>query len=159
MNEQYVGTLPEGCHSKTRQIHEYWRSIHPAVGLPGRQHFDPVDIPRLLPNICLIDVPGSQDDFTFRLMGTKLVEFYGADYTGKPFVSPYMKAAESQAYNDLCATWADRLPRWRRGQASFVQNREFVIIERLYLPFASDGTTVNMVLALILAKYGDRDFI
>jgi hypothetical protein len=159
MNEQFVGILPEGCHPKSRQIHEYWRSIHPAVGLPGRRHFDPVDIPRLLPNICLIDVPGPQDDFTFRLMGTRLVEFYGADYTGKPFVSAYMKAAESQAYNDLCATWADCLPRWRRGQASFVRNREFVIIERLYLPFANDGTTVNLVLALLLAKYGTRDFI
>jgi len=159
MNEQFVGVLPDHCHPKTRQIHEYWRSIHPAEGLPGRRHFDPIDIPRLLPNICLIDVPAPEGDFIFRLMGTKAVEFYGADFTGKPFVSPYIKAAESQAYNDLCGTWADRLPRWRRGQASFVRNREFVIIERLYLPFANDSATIDMVLALLLAKYGERDFI
>ena len=159
MNEQHVGVLPAHCHPKARQIHDYWRSIHPAEGLPGRQHFDPVDVPSLLSNICLIDTPGPQDDFIYRLMGTKVVEFFGGDFTGKPFVGPYIKATESQAYNDLCATRADRLLRWRRGQAQFVQNREYVIIERLYLPFASDGAMVNMVLALLLAKYGDRDFI
>lgn len=159
MNERSIGALPGDCHPKIREVHDYWRSIHPAVGLPGRQHFDPVDIPRLLPNIGLIDAQGPEGDFIFRLMGTKLVDFYGADFTGKPFVSAYQKATESQAYNDLCATLADHLPRWRRGQASFVRNREFVIIERIYLPFASDGETVNMVLGLLLAKYGANDFI
>jgi len=159
MNEQFVGVPPDHCHPKVRQIHDYWRSIHPAAGLPGRQHLDPVDIPSLLPNIGLIDAPGPQGDFTFRLMGTKLVDFYGADFTGKSFVGAYVKATESMAYNDLRATVADHLPRWRRGQAMFVRNREYVIIERIYLPFASDGATVTMVLALLLAKYGDNPFI
>jgi len=159
MNEQSAGVLPDHCHPKIRQIHEYWCSIHPPEGLPARRHFDPLDIPSLLPNIALIDVPGPEKDFTFRLMGTKLVDFYGADFTGKPFVSAYLKATESMAYNDLRATVADHLPRWRRGQAMFVRNREYVIIERLYLPFANDGATVNMMLGLILAKYGSNDFI
>ena len=137
MNEQSAGVLPDHCHPKIRQIHEYWCSIHPPEGLPARRHFDPLDIPSLLPNIALIDVPGQE----------------------KPFVSAYLKATESMAYNDLRATVADHLPRWRRGQAMFVRNREYVIIERLYLPFANDGATVNMMLGLILAKYGSNDFI
>lgn len=158
MKEKAAGNVPEDCHPKIREIHDYWHSIHPPSGLPGRQHFDPVDIPSLLPNICLIDSPPEGPDFRFRLMGTRAVEFFGCDFTGRPFVNAYRKATESQAYNDICGTRTDRLLRWWRGPAAYVANREFVIIERIFLPFVGDGGMVNMVLAMLLAKYGEAPF-
>jgi hypothetical protein len=35
---------------------DYWRHIAPPVGLPGRRELEPIDIPRLLPWILLLDV-------------------------------------------------------------------------------------------------------
>ena len=157
-DERAVGEVPANCHPKIRAIHDYWRRIHPETGLPGRQHFDPIDIPALLPHICLIDASGPQQEYVFRLMGTKLVNFFGADFTGKPFVTAYNKATQALAYKDLRAMQTDHKVRWRRGRASLVQNREYVIVERIYLPFAQDGRTVNLMLGLLLAKYGDKDF-
>ena len=49
--------------------------------------------------------------------------------------------------------------RWRRGPAGLVENREFVEIERVYLPLAADGQAIDIVLGLILAKLGGRDFV
>jgi hypothetical protein len=158
MKEKAVGYVPQHCHPKIREIHDYWHSIHPLEGLPGRQHFDPVDIPSLLSNICLIEIPAEGPDFRFRLMGTKTVDFFGRDFTGKLLVSAYRKATESQAFTDLCGAREDGRLRWWRGPASYVANREFVIIERIFLPFANDGAMVNMVLALLLAKYGEAFF-
>ena len=37
-------------HPRVARLYRYWLSIHPpGGGLPGRQHFDPVDVPELLP--------------------------------------------------------------------------------------------------------------
>ena len=159
MGETATGDVPDNCHPKIRRIYDYWLSIHPAADLPGRQHFDPLDVPLLLPNLCLIDAPTPSTDFTFRLMGTRLENFYGGDFTGKPFVSAYVKARQSRSFIDLCATQHDGLPRWRRGPAAFVQNREHVTIERVFLPLAGDGVTVDLILGLLLAKMGDTDFV
>ena len=158
MTETAIGDLPEGCNCKIRQLFDYWRSIHPADGLPTRRHFDPMAVPALLPNICLIAAPTPSDDFIFRLMGTRLEIFFGGNFTGKPFVSAYIKNHKSQAYVDMCAILQDRLARWRRGPAGLVENREHVTIERVFLPLAEDGVTVNIILGLLLARIGDTDF-
>ena len=48
----YDTTMPAAAwHPKTRRVHDYWREIHPGKNLPGRQHFDPLDIPDLMPQI------------------------------------------------------------------------------------------------------------
>jgi hypothetical protein len=156
-----TGTVPQDCHPKIRRLFEYWRSIHPAAGLPGRQHFDPLDVPLLLPSILLADVAGragAEPEFTFRLMGTQLEVFFGGNFTGRPFVSAFIKARQSQTYIDMCRILEDRQPRWRRGLASFVQNREHITTERLFLPLARDGATVDIILGMILAKVGDGTF-
>lgn len=149
--EYSVGVLPDNCHWKIDGLFRYWQSIHPASGLPGRQHFDPGSVPNLLPNICLVDVPTGEADFTFRLMGTRLETFYGGNFTGQPFVNAYVKGARSRAYVDMQSMLSDSLLRWRRGPASLVRHREHIVVERLLLPLARDGEAINMILGLIVA--------
>ncbi|MEM9683880.1 MAG: PAS domain-containing protein, partial [Pseudomonadota bacterium] len=55
---------------------EYWRSISPGNRLPGRQHFDPTEIPNLLSGVWLIDVEQQPLSFVFRLVGTDIVDFF-----------------------------------------------------------------------------------
>ena len=158
-NETAVGPVPESCHPKIREIYDYWLSIHPAGRLPGRQHFDPVDIPSLLPNVYLIDVAPGGRDFTFRLMGTRAEAFFGGNYTGQPVSRAYVSDHNSRTYADIAAMYRDRLPRWRRGPTFYVQNRELALVERLYLPLARDGSTVDIVLGLMVARVVDADFV
>ena len=60
---------PDGAHPKIAMLHRYWRDVAPPGMLPGRQHIDPVDIPKLLANIWLLDVVGEPVRFRFRLIG------------------------------------------------------------------------------------------
>ncbi len=158
-NESAVGSLPESCHPKIQAIFDYWRRIHPAQGLPGRQHFDPVDIPALLANVYLIDVAQDGAEFIFRLMGTRAEAFFGGNYTGKPVQNAYVTDHKSRTYADIAAMLQDRLPRWRRGPTYYVRNRELAMVERLYVPLARDGKTVDMILGLVVARAVDSDFI
>lgn len=147
-----VGTddIPSECHPLVSEMMSYWRSIHPAERLPGRQHLDPVDIPNLLANIRLVDVHGRPARFLARLVGTKLVDLHGFDYTGQWLDDAYDNFEASGAHLGLLTVLSSRMPDWRRGPPLLSEGKDYVQIERLNLPFASDGETVDMVLTFIL---------
>src|SRR3546814_6108920 len=70
--------LPEDAAPKIKALYDYWQSIRPNdLALPGRRHFDPLDIPELLPNIQMLDVKRDPLRFRFRLIGTEIVRFTG----------------------------------------------------------------------------------
>lgn len=70
-------------HGDLRSFHEYWKSKQTDDRPPLRSDIDPTDIPKLLPNVLLIDVIGDPAyDFHYRLMGTAIVAFDGIDYSG-----------------------------------------------------------------------------
>jgi hypothetical protein len=154
-----AGNIPETCHLKVRELTHYWLSIRPADSLPGRQHLDPCDIPKLLANILLIDICSSTSQFTWRLMGTSLVRIFSRDHTGLPFEVAYHAGKSSNAYRDMCEMIRTKQPRWRRGSASFMRDRDYLTVERVILPLARDGNMVDMAVGMILAHSADGEVV
>jgi hypothetical protein len=73
--ETRVTQPPATAKPEIVALFDYWRSKAPAEGtLPGRRHIDPLDVPRLLPHIWLVDVVDEPRRFRVRLLGTALVE-------------------------------------------------------------------------------------
>ena len=137
--------IPEDCHPKVRAIYDYWRSVHPKGGvLPGRQHIDPVDIPLLLPNVWLIDVYRDPYRFRFRLMGTLVVDYAGEDNTGKWF-DDRLPSFDPSVFIDVVETGR---PSWARGRSKMRPEKNYYELERVRLPLAKDGKTVDMILSL-----------
>ncbi len=140
-------------HPKISQLHQYWRQIHPAPGtLPGRQHFDPLQIHALLPNIWLVDVVRAPLRFRYRLVGTRIAEAIGQDTTGLWLddVHPDFHPG-SHTYQHYLSVVDHGRPSWRRGRPVFAAYSERCAeIERLLLPLAGDGTTVNVIVALTI---------
>lgn len=152
-----VSPVPENCHPKIRAIVDYWRSIHPkSGGLPGRQHFDPTDVPNLLANIWLIDAVREPLRFRLRLIGTLVVDYAGEDNTGR-WLHERWPAFDDSAYVQVVET---RQPSWSRGPSRLRPEKEFYEIERVRLPLASDGETVDLILALTVFfdRRGDEIF-
>lgn len=138
-------SIPEECHPKVRAIHDYWRSKHPTGGgLPGRQHIDPIDIPQLLPNIWLIDVKRNPYRFRFRLVGTLVVDYAGEDNTGKWF-DERLPDFDPSVFIDVVESGR---PSWARGRSKMRPEKDYYELERVRLPLASDGVTVDMILSL-----------
>ena len=150
MSDFITGNVLAACHPKIRELCDYWRSIHPPDHLPGRQHFDPCDVAPLLPDIYLLDVCPQTADLTFRLMGTGLVTLFGHDYTGLPFEQAYTSGKGSYSYRDITDMLETKQPRWRQARAMFAAGRDYLTLERVILPLAKDGTTVDIVLGMVV---------
>lgn len=129
---------------------DYWQSIHPEAGLPGRRDFEPAGVKLFLPTIRLVDVHGPPYRFRVRLAGTEITEFYRADHTGQWFDEFIGDFDHSETYRDLVDVVTSRRPGWRLGVSRIVQDREFQTFERLILPFAKDGETVDMLLIFMV---------
>lgn len=140
------GGIPDECHPGVRAIARYWESIRPARGLPGRQHFDPVAIPKLLANIRLVDVIGRPPRFRIRLTGTRLTEIFGASDTGRWLDEIFPDFAQTETFANYVRLCDTRSPNWRIGKCELLGRKEYVQYERVQLPFATDGKYVDMIL-------------
>ncbi len=128
-----------------RELFDYWKAVSGDAAVPTRADFDPQRIPRLLPNICLIDVKAGLDDSRFRLAGTALRSIYGAELTG---------CRLDAVFRGRVADY------WRRVHGAVVEQgalqsgvvrgpvkgRDHVVMYWLRLPMLLDGPEVRFIL-------------
>jgi hypothetical protein len=136
-----------GWNEKVRQLYEHWLAIHPSNGLPGRQHFDPLRVPQLLPWIWVVDVVRQPLRFKFRVYGTQHVDVSGGDHTGKWIDEAYPNFVASNVYADYVRVAEQAAVSYRKGRASY-HAPDYKYLERIMLPLAKDGVTPDMILAI-----------
>lgn len=134
---------------------DYWLRIGPADSLPGRQHFDPVDIWDLIQNVWMVDVRDSPPRFRYRVAGTKVVDYIGQEPTGKTMDEVFPHFHNTETSKDLLRVLAEKSPRWRRGPPTLRSDKNFKIVEQVSLPLAADGSTVDIVLNLTVYLNAD----
>lgn len=137
--------VPEDCDELIRIAVEYWLSIHPENGLPGRQHLDPLHIPKLLPYVRLVDVVGDPPRFRVRLMGSCVVDFYNEDLTGTWYDEAFPLFRGSEAEKTILKAINCRKPQFREGPPSYFKPKDHQRVQRITLPLARDGQNVDML--------------
>ena len=135
-------------HADMVRLFDYWRALATDGTLPGRRHFDPLAIPDLLPRLWLLDVQREPFRLRYRLCGTKLVEALGQDPTGR-WLDEVHRSARDPRYIARYRQMADEgVATWRRGSGNFQHDKSWIILENLIVPLASDGRTVDVLVAL-----------
>lgn len=66
-----------------RELYGYWLDKWRGDRMPTRADIEPLEIPALLPQVYLVDVEREPLRFRFRLVGTRIVAWFGRDMTGK----------------------------------------------------------------------------
>ncbi|HZB91088.1 MAG TPA: PAS domain-containing protein [Stellaceae bacterium] len=141
-----------GWNPRLRRLYDYWRAIRPAGGLlPGRRHFDPIDVPELLPGIWLLDVHREPFRLRYRLAGTGIVAAIGHEVTGLWLDEAHPGIMENRTFVERYRHVVERgLPDRRKGKPRLWVHRDFDQIENLLLPLAQDGRRVDMICAYSL---------
>lgn len=133
------------CHETVTELFAYWHLKRGSRAMPARADIDPVDLKRLLPLLCLIDVVPDARRYVYRLVGTRDVEMRGFDPTGKSVAEgSYAESpGETERYLDQVVTACQ--PLIYRGTYRPFDTR-IETDEVLFLPLSTDGTSVEMVL-------------
>jgi hypothetical protein len=74
----------ERCRSPlVHRLHDWWMAGRQASGVPDRLSLDPADFAPLLPNLLIAEVERDPFRIRYRLVGTRVAEFTGFDFTGR----------------------------------------------------------------------------
>jgi hypothetical protein len=81
-----IETPPVLADERLRSLYKYWHELGArAGGIPSIQAFDPLHLPRLLPNIWVLEVAPETRRFRTRLAGETINAVYGRSIAGQYF--------------------------------------------------------------------------
>lgn len=143
-NSQQQHGMPGG---RLAALWEYWEARTTAGQLPARRDIDPIDLPRHLPTVMLIDGigDGASPRYRFRLIGTGLARLLVRDPTTK-HLDEVLDESELDALDGVFRHIAGQgVPAALSGRLVW-SNGWSVAAEWLFLPLASDGCSVDMIL-------------
>lgn len=137
----------------------YWLSLKPKEGLPGRQHFDPSDIPDLIARIWMLDVLREPLRYRYRLAGTKEVETLQREVTGKMFEDVHPQSYKREETTGRFSESVENgVATYRKGNVIAMHKKEHLTVENCVVPLARDGQSVDLIIGFsILYKTDGRE--
>ncbi|HEV7370079.1 PAS domain-containing protein [Arenibaculum sp.] len=130
------------------ELCRYWAAKRRGGALPGRGDVDPMELRALLPHLFLLDVVrygGGGLAYRYRLIGTALAELSGRDLTGETVSQEHYGADVDWILDTLGEVARTSTPVAQRRDMAWTGHRGRRV-EIAFLPLASDGHTVNMIL-------------
>jgi len=126
---------------------DYWQAKRGDRAMPSRADISIRELKAQLCWICLLDVLPGADDFRYRLIGTRIVQYFRSDTTGKTVSEAFAAVPEAGAMmlGMLRNVARDRQVVRSFGNLAWMGN-DFQDFESLFLPFSDDGTSVTMIM-------------
>ena len=135
---------------------DYWRAKAAGRPMPCRSDIDPIEIPKLLRDIMLVDVlPDGR--YRYRLIGTGNTTAHGFSATGR-YLDEVLPGRE---YRDHVLGLYDECVRERRplySECLFLSPRQQPArhTKVIFLPLSDDGDIINMVFVVQVFLYLDE---
>ncbi len=130
-----------------RQLLQYWKSRRGDREMPGRADLDPLDMGPFLSQVFLVDVSHEPLDFSYRLIGTEIVDRSVHDYTGKRLADLPSQRKPSDIWS-LFETAAIQ----RRPVRGLVPQLKYTsrFVEMQALPLSRNGEQVEMLIGTVV---------
>jgi len=132
-----------------REGFTYWSDKKGGRRFPARGDFDPIlEVPKLTRSIILLDVQHDPLDFRYRLVGTRLREHMGKDWTGTWWSEIEFQRAPNPIWLQHQWVAQNRAPRFIRP--NYVgPHKTFMVIESAVLPLGDDPERVDMLMLFV----------
>jgi len=128
------------------QIYDYWNSLRAGRRMPARKDVDPMQLPRHLPDLMLIDVLNEPRRFRYRLIGSRIVEASAENRTGQFFDEIAFFRDNPSVMTDYASVADSAAPHLSLEPFLNYSNRMTYKARRLLLPLSNDDETVDMLL-------------
>jgi hypothetical protein len=133
------------CHPRIADFYRYWEAKRGSRRMPARADMVPAEMKIFLPGIVLVAVRHNPLRLTYRLVGTREVEYRGYDPTGKDVAEYFAGSSQNEVLRNYELVIESK---------SFVYDEDCLLSAdhsfqeagTLLLPLSDDGETVNMVI-------------
>ena len=142
---------------RLEQAHAYWRARAVGRPRPSRADIDPVEIPKLLPDVMLVE---RLDDgrYRYRLIGTENARAQGINATGRfldeVLPGPAYGAHVLRLYDECVAVRRPLYSECLFFSPGQLQPERHTKV--LFMPLSADAETVNMIFVIQVFLYIDR---
>jgi hypothetical protein len=131
-----------------RTAKAYWQRIRAGDALPRRCDLDPVEIPKLLPHVMLVDVLADPLDFAFRLIGSEIDAIISRCCHGRRFSTIQHMAPGNKVWADYETVVRTREP--LTGAVDYVgADRHVRGVRHCLMPLSADGERVTMLFVAV----------
>ena len=136
-------------HDGLRRVYGYWLGKKGDRPAPSRTDIRPEELAPLLPNLYLVDVEGTR--FRLRLVGTEIVQEYGAEITGRYLDEIDLDDHKADILHEYLHATRDCAPQFHQWDYEKDDGRQ-LRYSRLILPLSSDGQTVDKLLCAAFVR-------
>jgi hypothetical protein len=143
----------ERCGPKAIALYQYWNSRRGVRSMPSRVDIDPLEMRQWLPRLMLVDVSPDAKHFTYRLVGTEIVDLLGVNPTGRPVETAWPEEGVQQLLEDYREVAENRTPVFCQQVSEWLDDQR-PTAWAVRLPLSSDGIEVDMVLAYLSGNIG-----
>ena len=133
---------------KIRGVYQYWLARCRDGKLPARSDIEPLDLADVLPHLILVDVTHAPFEMRYRLVGTWICEHGGRDPMGENLEAAHFSSNWAKTRAEYMNAIESDEPVFASARPIDV-GKEFVPINRVFLPLAGPDGQVNMVLVCV----------
>ncbi len=137
------------------ELYTFWDACRGDNRFPSQHDLDLVQIPKLLPNLFIIDLIGS-NDYYYRFMGSALDEYYGVSLTG-------MRAREYRTTGRLVEVVIAFFHRLAgNGELGILttqlasEAQDWLVYTRAALPVADDHEKPNKIIGIVTVRQAEE---
>ncbi|MEQ8397976.1 PAS domain-containing protein [Thalassobaculum sp.] len=145
----WQSTVPANVDPKVRALYEYWDAKRGDAPYPSRADLDPLEIPKLIEHLSLVEVRTTDPRFVYRLVGTSVARALRHDPTGKP-VGENARPKERNAVLARYSFVADHGRLIYHSSVLQEKTNDFTTVQRLMLPLGPPSGPPNMILSLVI---------
>ncbi len=134
-------------HPSLQALFDYWLSKRRGRPMPSRADLVVSEIKEHLGWISLLEVLPAEQDFRYRLIGTRVTTYFSADTTGQTVREAFSQVPEARdiMLAMLHQVVQSRIPIRTYGDLAWV-GRELEDFESLFLPLSDDGEIVTGIM-------------
>ena len=136
----------EAMDARLAELLALWHAKRGARAMPSRADFTFEDFLPWLGNLALLDAIDGGKDFRYTVYGTKLVETFGFDLTGRS-AGDAIAQVGPQPLAEYRRVYATRAPDHVSRMSP--AHKEHLTITKLALPLSSDGASVDKIVSVI----------
>jgi len=138
---------PAPTEAKLQELLQHWQNWPKRNGLPGRDQFEPADMPHLLPHLCLLEFdrhanPYRDYDALFRYIGTRIGEDFSMSNSTRTHMSDFGSTFAQRWFPVFDRVIDTRRPQVVQG-IPYLIDKTYLRFELLFLPLTRGDATVK----------------